>query len=132
VTARRRLALWGPVVLYMAIIFGSSSIREPGLPGALPDKALHGFVYAGLGLLFLRGFAQGSLDRVRLGSVVAAVGATTLYGLIDEVHQQWVPPRTFEVADIVADLTGAAIATTVALGWSIIARRGRSARHPGV
>ena len=51
------IALWGPVVAYMAFIFALSSISHPPpLPGQ-SDKLLHGLLYGGLGALFARAVA---------------------------------------------------------------------------
>ena len=52
-----------------------------------------------------------------LGGVGLAVLLATLYGVTDEGHQWFVPGRTAEVADLVADAVGAAVATGLIWGW---------------
>jgi len=68
--SRRRL--WLPVALYMAFIFGLSSISEtPDLPGG-SDKGLHAVLYAGLGGLLVRALAGGLRRRITLATALIA------------------------------------------------------------
>jgi VanZ family protein len=78
------------------------------------DKVFHAFVF-GLGTMMLcRALHDQTPTRtsrqIALYSVLAALG----YGITDELHQARVPQRTAEVADVVADGLGAALA---AWGW---------------
>jgi VanZ family protein len=60
-----------------------------------------------------------------------AVGATAiaaLYGVTDEFHQYFVPPRQVEALDVVADTIGAAIA---AFGLHAVARLRRRTQADG-
>ena len=110
----RRLHLWAPVVIYMALIFvGSSISRPPDLPSAIGDKGAHALLYFGLGALFVRALAGGSWRPFGARTGLRAVAYSTVYGVTDEIHQMFVPPRTAEVADLVADAAGAAAAVIV-------------------
>jgi VanZ family protein len=53
----------------------------------------------------------------------------TAYGVTDELHQRYVPHRTADVADLVADALGAAVAVG-GLGASGIIARSRAAQPP--
>jgi VanZ family protein len=124
---RRAAWWWGPVVLYAAAIFIASSISQPPkLPELVTDKDLHGGLYGGFALVILRALAR-RWDRVTgltgLGTVVLVV----LYGVSDEFHQSFVPGRTSDIADVVADGVGATAA--VGLAW-LFARFG--ARRAGI
>ena len=115
-------ALWLPVVAYMALIFGLSSMTHtPALPGG-SDKGLHGLLYAGLGALFARALAGGWRD-VRLTVVLWTVCVGAIYGASDELHQYFNPPRNVEALDVLADTIGAGTAAAALYGWGII--RGR-------
>ncbi len=46
-------------------------------------------------------------------SVLLAILITSAYGVADELHQRFVPPRTCDVWDWVADTVGGAIAVGV-------------------
>jgi VanZ family protein len=126
---RRWVVAWLPAVLWTAVIFGLSSIPGTQLPPVdLPqaDKLAHLLVYAVLGALVLRGVrrwggADGAAASTRRFWVDAtmAIVLTTLYGVSDEIHQQWTPNRSPDWHDVVADALGAGLGTMahVATRW---------------
>jgi VanZ family protein len=100
--------------LYAAAIFVESSIsRLPELPSGFSDKDGHALLYAGLAVLIVRALCGGSWRRVTLWTGAAAVALAALYGATDEFHQCFVPGRTADVLDWLADFIGAAIGVTV-------------------
>jgi VanZ family protein len=118
-----RWRLWLPVVLYMAFIFGLSSISNtPDLPGG-SDKGLHAILYAGLGALLIRALAGGLLRPMTVAMALAATVIGGVYGVSDEFHQHFVPPRQVEALDVVADTIGAGAAAFALFGWSAARRR---------
>ncbi len=120
---RSPIALWGPVLLYMAVIFGLSSIsRPPAMPGG-SDKVLHALSYGLLGCLFARALTRGR-DPVTLRIAVLTVCFGAVYGASDELHQYFNPPRAVEAADVLADSIGAGLGAGVLYAWGII--RGRN------
>ncbi len=107
----------------MAVIFAGSSIsKPPEIPGGLSDKTAHGSEYAVLGLLLARGLAGPRWLSIPLPSVIGAVVLAALYGVSDEYHQLFVPGREFDVRDMMADATGAAVAAVALWAWGIIKR----------
>ena len=115
--------MWGPVVLYLAFIFTLSSIAHPPELPAGSDKDLHALLYSGLGFLLARALA-GGLDRtVTLTMAISTTVLVALYGVSDELHQYFVPPRQVEVLDVVADTIGAAVAAFALYAWGIIRSR---------
>jgi VanZ family protein len=108
----------------MALIFAGSSIpRTPRVASGMSDKVLHVVVYGGLGALIVRAFAGGWRRPVTFRMVMYTVLIATAYGISDEYHQRFVPHRDTEALDVVADLAGAAIASSVLYAWGIIRRR---------
>src|SRR5688572_2971072 len=108
----------------MAAIFGMSSVSDtPGLPGGPSDKLIHAAVYAGLAVLLVRALAGGWRQPVGVPTALLAAAVAVVYGITDEVHQYFVPLRTMDAADIVADAAGAAAAAGVLYVRDII--RGR-------
>jgi hypothetical protein len=103
----KRLLLWGPVVLHMALIFTASASSDPGLPSAVSDKTAHFAAYGVLSALFLRALARGALAGVTWRRAAVAVLLSVLYGVTDEVHQSFVPDRSPDGLDVVADSVGA-------------------------
>jgi VanZ family protein len=125
---RRLVWYWLPPVLWCAVIFIQSSFATPDALPSWPyvDKIGHGGVYALLALLFCRAFT--TIDRWRGRGVmlfVAAVVATTLYGAMDEWHQSFVPARTADPMDLLADLAGAVSGASL-FSWGRSFLRGRS------
>jgi VanZ family protein len=78
------------------------------MPGGVDDKSGHAAVYCGLGLVALRALAGGEWAGITAGTSLAAIALTTAFGASDELHQMFVPGRSADVHDIVADAAGAA------------------------
>lgn len=123
----RLLFLWLPVLVQMTLIFIASSIPDvPPLPGGMTDKQGHSLGYAILGVLLLRALAGGHMRGVTWRTALGTVLLATLYGVSDEFHQSFVPNRTSDVYDVLADATGAGAATTA--GVALATLRASSAR----
>lgn len=111
-----RVALsWLPALLYTAIIWvlSSQDISIEGMDSfPLRDKGLHFLEYTGLGLCICFAVYTTWPGRgIRAG--LAAVLFTTALGLLDELHQAFVPERSADVLDLVADFAGASFAMLV-------------------
>jgi VanZ family protein len=123
----RRLWLWGPVVAYMAVIFYESSLTDAPLPGGMSDKLAHATGYALLGGLVARAMAGGFPLPLGPASAMTSLAMSVLYGASDEWHQRFVPGRTADLRDLLADAVGAAVAVSIvwACGilWPRLARR---------
>jgi VanZ family protein len=123
-----RLSLWLPVVALAALIFVLSSFHYlPSPPGPNSDKWEHFVMYGLFSTLIVRALAGGRWLGVRAGVFGLAVVLSTLYGISDEIHQSFVPGRTADGADVVADAIGAALAAGLLLAWAIIRRRRQAA-----
>jgi VanZ family protein len=120
-------------VAWMVLIFWSSSRAWPGadakvlawLPAWLPDvvqidKLVHAGIYGALAGLWA--WALG--HRWRLCWVLA-----TGFGALDEVHQGFVPGRSRDIQDLLADGLGAAAMLGLWIGLGSV--RARLARGVG-
>ncbi len=116
---------WTLAVLWAAVIFGLSSIPGrafPNVPGLGYDKLLHGIVYAVFGgVSFLAARSTWSLRAAWL--VIGCALAAVIYGLSDEFHQSFVPGRTADLWDVVADGIGGLLGALAAAGFSLVSRR---------
>jgi VanZ family protein len=120
----RDIALaWLPAALYMALIWLLSSGQQPVSLEAVPfhDKGVHFMEYGTLGVLLAHAM-QGTLPRAsRLRVLIYAALLTVSWGVLDEIHQAFVPGRMSETADVIADaigaLAGAGIYVLVLSGW---------------
>ena len=81
----------------------------------MSDKSGHSIGYALLAVVLLRAFARGRLSGVTWTAGLAAIALATMYGVSDEFHQSFVPGRSPDRFDVVADCVGATIG--VALSW---------------
>lgn len=107
----------------MAMLFGFSSLAKlPIPPGGVSYYHVHFAAYAGLAALTARA-TGGGLSDVSWRAVVGAILISSLYGVSDEYHQLFVPGRSFDVLDMVADAIGSVMGASAARAWSIIKRR---------
>lgn len=116
-TRSLRLVFWLLAVVWMAVIFWLSASPDGRgnfwLLDYLPfrDKGAHALTFGFLAVLLY--FAS---RRFWL-----AILLTSLYGVSDEIHQYFVPGRSVDVTDWVADTVGAALALGVL--WVVIRAR---------
>ena len=108
------------MLAYMAMLFGLSSLSTlPTPPGGFSFYDIHIAAYAGLGALTARATAKG-VRNLSWRAVLLAIVIATLYGVSDEYHQRFVPGRSFDVLDMVADMIGSVIGASAVGAWSII------------
>ncbi len=113
----RRLSLL-LALAWMAVLFYLS--HQPTLATPMlfsgQDKLFHALAYAVLGFLLL-GSRQLSGNGFNTAQVRSSILIASLYGISDEFHQYFVPGRSADVWDWVADTLGAVIAVSL-LAWS--------------
>lgn len=107
-TYKNFIFYWAPVISYCVFIFIQSEFPSAIKTHDIPhiDKLAHFLGYGLLGILFFRAFRTTSLkenaDRLMLFSMAASI----LYGISDEIHQYYVPFRSADIADALADMLG--------------------------
>jgi len=107
--------------LYCAGIYWASSRRVPELPntGLIEiDKVAHAVVFGGLAFLVAIGlhFSRRAHPPQRLFWVPLLFAAA--YGALDELHQHFIPYRTYDPYDWLADVAGAAVMQVIlCLAW---------------
>ena len=128
--AQRRFLGWLPATGWLTLIFVLSA--QPALPSppGVNDKGAHAFTFGVLALLLLMGLAQWQWRAVSRRLLLTAFLLAVAYGVSDELHQRFVPGRTPDVADVVADAAGAALAMAAAGAWAILLDRRRTAARP--
>lgn len=93
----------------------------PSLPGGSSDKLAHAVLYGGLGFLVMRAFCPTRCGGRRWAwCLFCTVASVAIYGLSDEVHQLFVPHRTFDLMDLVADVAGGTLGAGLLGLWDII------------
>jgi len=103
---------WLPAIAAMVLIFVISSGPAPEFMHHqvfdLQDKALHAGAFFVLAFLFFRGILWSGYPPTRTAAWIA-MGLAALYGATDEWHQSYVPSRTSDIDDWIADVFGALI-----------------------
>lgn len=114
-----RLRAWLYFIVFCCLITFLS--HQPGDPSRIPpfphfDKLIHFIEYFVFGILLQRAltaqafsFLEANFKRVT--AVVLLV--TAVFAAFDEVHQYFVPFRTMDIWDWLADLAGASFAILV-------------------
>jgi VanZ family protein len=140
----QRLRYWGPLVLWMGVIFWASADSGSGRRGArilgpllrwwMPEassqrmeeviflirKAAHVSEYAVLAWLAWRVFLAVRRSTVApqpLRAALLAWGLSVIYAVSDEWHQTFVPTRVGTPWDVLIDAAGAALGLALAGLW---------------
>lgn len=108
--------------LYCWAIYLGSSDPDPPMPDiSIPgmDKLAHMVLFGGLGALVSVGIRRAKRTPGFATQLAVPVLFVAVYGLSDEIHQRYVPGRTFDLADWAADIAGALLAQAVlfTLAW---------------
>lgn len=114
-SAMRKWWLWPiswAILLFIASSIPGTSYPEVSLQFA--DKIVHMVIYGALG-----GFLALAARMTRPWGTTTvwlfAVGFATIYGGTDELHQLFVPNRSADLRDLLADTIGAALGAAVVL-----------------
>lgn len=99
---------WGAVVLWLAFQLSLTSLPGsalPPLPGFRIDWIAHFCMYFGLGFLFARVWWISGRRIALLPLVWVGMAA---FGLLDELHEKFIPGRGYELMDLLMDACGSA------------------------
>ena len=121
------LTRYGPVILYGLLIFCISSIPNLSTPGdtfRIIDKVAHFVEFGIFGYLLAYAFTPSQMIVSRK-KIAAVVFVGILYGLLDEIHQSFVPGREADFYDFLADTLGVCLAVFL---WVLIRRKASLSR----
>jgi VanZ family protein len=109
---RRRIYLT-LLVLWVAITFVLTSVPNPRpvLPFLYFDKVVHFGFYGVTG--FLCAFWRRESGTSAGGAVLAGLAFAAFVGAVDEIHQHWIPGRSMEFYDWLADAAGGGIGALI-------------------
>lgn len=89
---------------------GTSLPSNRAISFTVSDKFQHFAAYAILSfMLALAFFVQDKYRSVKEKYLIMAVLVSSVYGTLDEIHQIFVPGRSADVFDLIADAIGAVI-----------------------
>jgi VanZ family protein len=112
-----------PPIIWAVIMMIVSSVPHLGIPPigiTFDDKLAHFGEYLVLG--FLAGNAVWRLGRSPKSNFLMTSSLSGLYGILDEIHQHFIPGRTADPLDATADILGSAAGVGIYLWWR--------SRHP--
>jgi VanZ family protein len=104
--ARIAAALWGGFLFLITSWPNPPALRAGGFPF---DKLTHFLLYAVEAFLLSRAIAWPGKPGSAASRVLTVVGILALWGALDEAHQEWIPGRMMDAADLAADVGGAAV-----------------------
>ena len=95
-------------LIYMALIFAISSMSHVSIPSNFPfrDKGIHFCEYLVLGWLCTHAVRAGWPTRPAARTLLLGAFVATMWGLGDEIHQAFVPNRSADPYDLLADALG--------------------------
>jgi len=105
----KKLLVYTPLVVYWIILFGATTLPAASMPSfGVVDKVNHLSAYFILAiLLFLTLLFQQKIPFAKNRVAAYAFIICSLYGMLDEVHQIFIPGRSAEFLDFLADACGA-------------------------
>ena len=112
---RARIAAIGWGLFLLALTSWPSPPEVPAVSW-IPDfdKLVHLSLYGVEGFLLYRAVAWPGAARFSWLRVLAIAGLLAVLGTIDEIHQYWIPGRSMEGFDALADSTGGFVGALVA------------------
>jgi len=94
---------WSPVLLFLLLNFIGSSLPVHVPEG--PDKILHMLEFSFMGFFTTRAILL-TWNLPRLWAWIAGSALAGIFGVLDEIHQAFVPGRQSSPYDALADLAG--------------------------
>lgn len=106
-----------PLIFYWVVLLAATSFPTTSIPTvAVGDKFMHFAAYFGLGVLLnLTLIFQTKFTLLKKKSAGFTILLGSVYGIIDEVHQHFIPGRYMEFMDLVADFLGLVLAVVFVL-----------------
>jgi VanZ family protein len=110
---KSRFFYWYVPLLFWAsllvVLTSLPKLRPPSLGLEMQDKLYHLLFYMVLGFLWARAVIQARRDRLISGLTRACFGAS-LFAILDELHQLFIPGRQCDLGDAIADIIGLILA----------------------
>ncbi len=106
---KKILLIYIPLAVYWTLLLVGTSLPADSVPGfGIGDKLLHFFAYFVLTvLLSLTLLMQNKYHFLKEKYILFSIIIASVYGLLDEIHQSYIPGRSNDILDWIADTLGA-------------------------
>jgi VanZ family protein len=104
--------LWTITTIVALFIFYFSSLKFAPIQNQAINNLRSIIYHIGIFLVFSFFLLVSSIKRKRKDLLFLVVSITILYGILDEVHQIYVPGRSFALGDMLLDSLGILISLT--------------------
>lgn len=106
---KKILLIYIPLAVYWTLLLVGTSLPADSVPGfGIGDKLLHFFAYFVLTvLLSLTLLMQNKYHFLKEKHILFSIIIASVYGLLDEIHQSYIPGRSNDILDWIADTLGA-------------------------
>lgn len=117
---KRIFFIYIPLTLYWLLLIFATSLPTASMPSVgINDKFEHFGAYFGLTCLLVLTYRfQGKFEGLRKRPHLYAFLTIAFYGMIDEIHQIFIPGRSCEFGDFLADVIGGLIG--LGLTWLLL------------
>ncbi|MEI7811876.1 MAG: VanZ family protein [Ignavibacteria bacterium] len=107
----KRTLVYFPLVIYWIMLLMLTSIPGQSTPDfGISDKIEHAVAYMILTVLLCLTYQfQGKFKMLYRSPFVWTIATVALYGALDEIHQLFIPGRSCDIMDWMADITGAVL-----------------------
>jgi len=114
---RKVLLVYTPLVLYWIVLLAATSFSTISVPTTdVSDKIMHFIAYFGLGILLnLTLMFQNKYVNLKKKNWFNTIFIGSVYAALDEFHQYFIPGRSMEFLDFVADFFGLVLAVVFVL-----------------
>lgn len=104
--------VYTPLVIYWIVLLAATSFPTIKVPTtSISDKGYHFIAYFGLGVLLnLTLIFQNKYPLLKKKNSFYTLLIGSIYGIFDEIHQYFIPGRSMEFLDFVADFIGLVLA----------------------
>lgn len=109
---KRIILIYIPLVIYWVVLLILTSIPTDSLPTlfGLSDKVEHFGAYLLLSVFITAAFHfQKRYIFISKHYLIMGILVATLYGILDEIHQYFIPGRYCELWDFIANLLGSIV-----------------------
>ncbi len=117
INIKKNLALTA-LLIYWGLILVLTSLPQDNMPNVQTnDKLSHFFAYLGLSFLFYSYLRlKRGIDSHKKQIITLVLSVVIIYGALDEIHQMFVPGRSADIIDWIADSLGAVSGVLIITG----------------